>query len=417
MPASKESDDKRLLLKVGLGFLGVVALLGVCGIGAFAYGIAEGFQRTVSRASDPPTEPGYVLVAGSDLETFGQQIAGQLAASDWAAVDADMDWEALGFRTSEAMHHSGRPGLLPGAVDGARQLGFSTVMHGGQPEGSSFSYRGIFPRDGASRLRFRHLMQSGGFQFAELLVGVRPGAEPRVVDVWSLTTGEDLSSTMAEGLGGVAAANPDFLRRLNGERNPWDDHGQDVQRAQTLFNTGHAAEGLQLLDALPPVMRDSRMVSLLRVRLASAGDPARYVEVLDEVAALRPNDPAVLAMLVDRHALAQEWSKVADDVRRLEEDVADPYLDTYQARMEHLAGHADRARALVDAAVLAEPDLLDAHDVRMVVALGQGDTVVADQELQVLRQQFQIDLERLATMEGYDAIRTLPSFPSTSPLR
>jgi len=330
-------------------------------------------------------------------------------------MDAQMDWEAFEARTRTAMGAGARAGLVTGGTNGMRHSGFSVVMHGGQPTGSSFSFRGVFPRDGIPRLRFRRVAHAGGFQFVELMVGVRADAVPRIVDVWSLNTGENLSRTLAEGLGGIHAADPSLLRRIDGQRNPWTDHGEELSHAQTLIMQGEGAQALAILDALPQVMRESRLISLLRVRAASSGDPARDAEVLDEVAALRPDDPAVLVMLIDRHAIAERWAEAAEDIRRIAESMPDPYLDALRAKMERLAGHAEVARALADAALAAEPDLLDAHDVSMLIALQQADTATADRELVILMQRFGVDAERLAAMQGYSAIRTLQSFPAAAP--
>ncbi|NOY94388.1 MAG: hypothetical protein GXP55_24690 [Deltaproteobacteria bacterium] len=415
MKTSANTDAKRIWIGLGIAFLAVIMLIGVCGgIGAFSYAFTKGFKRAVE-GSRTPAEPVYRTPSDDELLGFGQQLQEQLVAGDWAAVDDQMDWPAFEARTSAAMTTPARRALATGGVTGMRSRGFSVVMNGGQPNDSLFSFRGVFPRDGVSRLRFRRVARQGGFQFVELLVRARPDTDPRVIDAWSINTGEDLSSTLAEALGGVRAANPSLLRRLGGQRNPWTTHGEELRRAQTLMADGRAEEALALLDALPQVMRDSRLVSLLRVKAAAATAPERYAAVLDEVAALRPDDPAVLVMLIDRHALAEQWAEAAADIQRIQLFLPDPYLDTVQARMEERAGHVERALTLIEAAQTAEPELLDVHDVRMLIALRQGDMAVADRELGILIRRFNVNAEQLAAMDGYAQIRALPSFATPAP--
>ncbi len=413
MRTSADTDAKRFWIGLGVAFLGLFMLLGVCGgIGVFSYAVTQGFNRAVEGSRTPP-EPVYRTPSDDELLSYGQQLEAQMLARDWEAVDDQMDWPAFELRTSALMTTPARRALAAGGVTGMRSKGFSTVMHGGQPDASDFSFRGVFPRDGVSRLRFRRVAHQGGFQFIELLVRARTDTNPRVIDAWSLNTGEDLSSTLAEALGGISAADPSLLRRLDGQRNPWTTHAEELERAQTLIANGRSDEALTLLDAMPQLMRDSRLISLLRVKAAAATAPERYAAVLDEVAALRPDDPTVLVMLIDRHALADQWAEAAADIQRIQLFLPDPYLDAMQARMEARAGHTERALALVEAAQATEPELLDVHDVRMLIALRQGDTPVADRELGILIRRYGVNAEQLAAMDGYAQIRALPSFAAT----
>jgi len=407
---STDASKHRFWIGAAIASIGCVGLSGLCFFGAFAFGVVKGVRQATTPVT-PDAAVDYRVLSGDELVAYGDALEARVLAGDWTGVDAQMDWPALERRTVVAMHRPNAGALAAGGITGMEHQGMSAIFHGGHPAQSRFSFRGVFARDGQERLRFRRLEASGGFQFQEFLVGMRPGAEAQVVDVWSLTTGEDLSETLAEGLGGIRDANPDLLRRLDGQRNPWTEHGEELDRAQALLAQGDTEQALELMEALPPAMRDSRIVSLLRVRAASAGDRTRYAAVLDDVAAHHPDDPAVLVMLIDRYAIAEQWANVAHTLQRVQEVVSDPYLDVMRARMEYLAGQAPAARARIDAAVLAEPTLLDAHDVRMVIALGQGDMATADHELMTLVQQFRVDPEVLARMDGYADIRTLPSYP------
>lgn len=386
----------------GLSLLpaGLIALLAsALALGTWAVG------RGLPTLLEKPVVATTALAASAvATEELGRRFANHLATNDIAAAMPLFDCPELIRR--------GMQGLTMSDADlAAFTVGacgsFLEQMFAGMDD-IEVSYRGLAERDEHAVARIRLVMAEGGFNFFDLTVGELSNGEVRIVDFYSLVSGEYVSESLRKLYLAMQSTVPSTgsLRHLTQRDRLVSEHGDEMVRFVNLASDGDATEALALFETLPPELQKDKALLLQRLVAAERVDDATYEKAIADLQRLHPDDPASHVASIDRYFLLERYADAIATVELVAKSFPDPYFDFLLASIHLEAGELDEAKSRSAAAIAAEPTLLSAHFVELNIAIEEDDMDTTEAKLVALRDELGQDLEDAA----FDEIRDMPAF-------
>jgi len=402
-----------------LAIAGALVFLVVAGT-AFVLSVGDGGGDR-SAAAGPDALP----LADEDLtETWGTYVDGLVGSpAPSRRLDEAIDIRALAGRSLPAeATEAQRSGFVQGVADGASESpGLLMQIHRAAQRGDRIHFQGVAERDGQPVARFRQILAQGGVNFYDFLVAEHaedsapePGGVPaRGVDFFSLTTGRWQSEVVADLFRRGVLEGPNPLERAMGQDNPLTDHGDAIGTMADLVRQERFEEALTHYDSLPSSVQQLRIIFGLRVdAAASAGDPARYLRILDEFAGHFPDDPAIRVRLLDAHFEREQWDEALEDLRVIRGLFDDPYWSASEAQIALERGQPQHALELAETMIEEDPSLVEGPDTALMAALALDDTDKAAEYAALLRDEYGIRLTILEGLPGYEGLRGLDVPPA-----
>lgn len=308
-----------------------------------------------------PAPPPSVRLDGADLKAadkFGRELAESIASGNPEKVGAMCDFEAL---WSVVVQHLDSPGrILAGTKSGF--LSSTQKQPGGlfrEAMGKEVRMLRVRERAGETVLLMRMRDdKSAGAAYMDVFLTRGGDGTFRARDIFNYALGENVSDVIGRLLAqGLAASSQTPLEKiLKGKGGAPGGLTQAMKIAETL-RAGKFAEVLTQSDALPAATRKERFVQFMRVQAAMGlNDDARYLKVLDEMAAAFPNDPSLSFTLLDRHVLKNDFAKALDALKLLLADLGnDAFLANIHATCLQELGRMDDASEAIVSGLKVEP--------------------------------------------------------------
>lgn len=394
-----------------IALAGAVTFLALVGV---AVAISLGGDESAAPESDLP-------LADEELTaTWGTYIDGLLNTPNPSErLTRGIDIEALAGRSLPAeATEAQRNGFTAGVADGASESPsllqqLHMQVHRG---GDRIEFRGVAERDGHPVARFRQIMAQGGVNFYDFLVAEHPdtvapepgGIPARAVDFFSLTAGRWQSEVVADLFRRGVLEEPNAAERAMGQDNPVADHGEAIGAMADLLRQERFEEALAHYDTLPSSVQQLHVVFGMRVdAAASAGDPARYLRVLDEFAEHFPDDPAIRVRMLDAHFEREQWDEALEDLRVIRELFDDPYWLASEAQIAMEQGQPARSLEIAERMVEEDPSLVEGPDLALLAALALGQQDKAARYAALLRDEYGVSPEQLRGQPGYEGLAEL----------
>jgi hypothetical protein len=243
-----------------------------------------------------------------------------------------------------------------------------------------------------------------------VLAASRKDHRVRVIDIYSYVTGQMLSELLGSGADATAAAvedEPGFgaLGVIAG-----------IGNAKRLKAEGKYVEALAAIDGLPPALRRSRMVQMMRIGVANSVSQEAYKQALDEVAALFPDDPAIALVQIDADVLRQDYDAALHHVDVVDHAIGgDPWQDAIRAGIlvkRNHPGDLEVAAQYADNVVRGEPQMSKGYFARLDVQLARKQTNEALGTMSELSRRFgaKWDDARLRTVPGFADLVATPEY-------
>lgn len=236
---------------------------------------------------------------------------------------------------------------------------------------------------GAVHRPLLRMVGGGTFNYFDLEVAKRKsGGEPRVVDMLDFYSGNQLSDIVAEGMGvGAQSA-------MRGEQfNP-----QEIAAARA---AGEWQTVRDLVQAMPPKVRASRIFRLAELQAAMQLEDPAYVDLVTAFEKDFPDDPSLLMLVIDGHVMRKDVDALLLALDRLERKVGgDPYLDTHRAGaylLDPENANLNKAEQLARSATTAVPDVADGWWILATIQQQRGDTAALATTADEIKRRFGID--------------------------
>lgn len=306
-------------------------------------------------ARKAPVEPAYL--------EFAQAVEKGINARDGAALDAHIDIDAIGIRSTQGLKT--QPGYAEAFQKGLRQsgLGLGKQLVSTFNDESSFTLLRVRHLKGAPRALFRTISPQG-LNYLDLELHKDGSGRVRVVDFYPYVSGEFISETLRRGyIAAAADASQGLVDRLMGKEQTYLKNLPKIQAMQSALQAGKHEEVLRIYGELPASFKVDKMPLLLRLHAAaglSAEGPA-YAQAIADFEKAQPNDPSLDLISFDGYLLRKDHAGAIRAMDRLDLRVRDPYLSVLRGNVMLDKGDTGEARRHYAAAVAAEPSLLVAH--------------------------------------------------------
>ena len=308
-----------------------------------------------------PAPPPSLKLEGADIESaekFGRELADLINAGDAKKLGALCDFEGLWVMVAQNLDASEK--FLAGVKSGF--LGSTQKQPGGlfrETVGKDARLLRVRERAGQTVLLLRvRDPQSAGAAYMDVFLTRGADGAFRARDIFSYALGENVSDVMARVMAqGIAASTQSPLEKILKGRSASAGSLMQAMKLAESLRAGKFDEVLTRSDALPDAVRKERFVQFMRVQAAMAlGDDARYLKVLDEMAAIFPDDPSLGFVLIDRHVLKNDYAKALESLKVLLADLGeDAFLAALHATCLEKLGRTGEAIDAAAAGLKAEP--------------------------------------------------------------
>lgn len=337
-----------------------------------------------------------------ELEAFGRDIAADFAQgrdglSTRLDFDAFLERVLAPLRADEDFKRDFRSGALRAGLP----IGKALLTFLG-PKG-----RVAFRRVDATRgdvVYLRLISEKGAFNFVKLLVARDAKGALRVVDVYSLTSGNLTSEDVRQiAVMALAESRQGLLDRLAGSERLLLTNVKAVRRMGDASLAGRSAEAFQVWSELPRELRESRIFLLQSVSLAMAVGDDPYRRQVERYLQLYPKDPAARVIAIDACFLRRDWACADEAVSGVERwlGVADGWLLTLHGMVAVSAGRRADARAAYRRAIEVEPTLVEPYANLLDLVLADRDWKSTADLLGKLERDAGVVLDDLTQVESF----------------
>lgn len=300
-----------------------------------------------------PDAPAADTITKEEAEKFGKDFAAALSPCDATAADKLIDSVKFTARFDATTRSQ------IGTFD---KLGES-LCQGLGPE-SSVKFVGVIQRDGVNRPRIRTIVR-GGVNFLDVLVTREADKSLKLIDVYSLRNGEEMSGLLS------------LVSKLMA-------HGESAARAYIeatqQHGAGNYAEAKKKFMEIPAEVRTKVKAIALQGLTIDVQQPAEvYLASIEEFRKNFPGDPSVTLVEIDAHSLKNDYPKLVESLSvLLDKTNNDPYVLVMRARAYERAKDFEKATADGLAAVTAEPELWSSDGGDLMIELAVTQKKYAD---------------------------------------
>ena len=323
--------------------------------------VAEPVAKVATAATPAPpaaATPAAAPITRAEADEFGQAFTKAMSGCDGGGIDALLDRPAFAERTRAA-------GLAAAKVSNTA-LGPSVCA--GLGDDYKVRYVGAVEVAGALRPRIRTVVR-GGVNFLEPVLHRASDASIKAIDLFSFRNGQMFSEVLS--LVGK------FLAHPQGEAG-----GRAFVAATQHHGRGEYAKARAEFLKIPADLRTKvKAIALQGLTIDVQQPPAIYLASIDAFNQNFPGDPAIKLVEIDAYALREEHPKLLASLSSLlEVSGGDAYVRVMRGTAHRTAGDRAAARADAEAAIAAEPDLADAHELLLEIAIDEkqyGEAVTA----------------------------------------
>ena len=206
-------------------------------------------------------------VSDAEAQAFAKQVEAAALPCDTDKLAALIDGDAIAARMEKAAHSKE-------SEIGAQQFrdprSIARIVCAWQQSVEGYRLLHLRTKDGQPRLVMRRLARAPRKSveivgYDELMLG-KHGKDVKLVDLYSFAQGDWLSNLLTSGMDAMTGDGFDGTMTAASQR----------KKSRELQKEGKFAEALAVIDGLPKMVHDSRMVQMVRLRVADQLSEAAY---------------------------------------------------------------------------------------------------------------------------------------------
>lgn len=336
-----------------------------------------------------------------DLTAFCKEMEKTARAGDSAFIDSALDIALCAGRACAGLplSESDKRDFV-GGVRSAPGFGKQVVASEG---GVSYKFLRLRKRDKAQTALFR-LISPGGINYHEYVVHSVEAGKVVFSDVYIFSLGEYLSQTLrrsAISAIGAGGKGEDDDKALSSE-SEYVKNMPKIQKMLSHLKNKQVREAYSVFQSLPPSVQKDKLIMSLRMTMAQQLGEKEYNAAMQDFRKTYPDDPSLDMLLIDYYALQNNLAESVKTIDRLDKAVdGDPYLNVLRASCKLAAEKTAEAKQLLQKAVSAEPDMVEAYWVMVALAVAQKDFKETARLLTILETKLGMPIGDLAEIEEY----------------
>jgi tetratricopeptide (TPR) repeat protein len=293
---------------------------------------------------------------------------------------------------------------MKGAANVLARRSFGQNILAATKDGGSYKLLRIHIVAGRPHVQFRLLSAAGELNYHEYDLTRFPDGKVAAQDVFIYMLGEPLSESVfqlvvpAMNSGKGTLGTPKFDPQQLGAMNTLTSMSQAIQ-------AGDFAKAVAEYGKFPKKWQEEKRVLVLYMQatagLGAGGEP-NYLAAMERFRKLYPNDACVDFISIDYFFLKKQYDDARKAVDHLDKVVGgDPYLDVVRGNCWMEAGRFDEARAALENAANAEPELANACWARIALSLREKKHIDTLAWLKRVVEQCHEQVLDLATLPEY----------------
>ncbi len=358
---------------------------------------------------------GWGQPTSDECLAFVESYTAAIEQGDMWAVNRLIDWQEIlqtatgGVSMKAEQLAEFKQGVL-NSVSGPS--GLSSQLITAVREGGSYDFLRLREVDGRQRALFRLLLPEGTMNYHELPLAKSPGGDIRVTDLYVYASGEPISATLRRAFLPIAAhSDRSLFQKLTGQESAFIEHIDSFRQMSEASGANEHAEVVRIYHTLPMSLQKEKNYLLVRYSAAMQLDDTEYLAALNDFRKYYPRDPCIDMLSIDYFLMQKQYDKSLACIDSLDKAVGgDPYCDVLRGNIEMQQPDLAAARKHFTAACEADPKLLGARVGLLDVNTAEGNFDEATQHLQVLVDDFHVQIENLSEMPEYAELLRSPQF-------
>ena len=251
-----------------------------------------------------------------------------------------------------------------------------------------------------------------GVNYIEFLVKQGRDHKIRAIDLYPYISGELITESLHRTLlPSAVSESRSFLEKLVRKE---QDFVLDLPRMRPIseaIQQGRKKDALRLLDDLRPETKKVKMVMLMRLQAAQAGDEQTYLATLEQFRTLFPNDPCLDLQLIDYYSLTKQPDELLKTIDRLDKPVGgDPYWNYIRASQATERGDRAEAGRLGRLVIEQEPSFKPAYFFLIGLSFQDGQHEETLEWLKRIHEKLGTTFKDLTTVKEYAGFVKSPQY-------
>jgi tetratricopeptide (TPR) repeat protein len=258
--------------------------------------------------------------------------------------------------------------------------------------------------NGEARVLLRLLSEEDGdFDYWYLTIAYTGTTTPRIVDIYSIRTGENVSATFRRNLiPELADLNKSMWQKVTGVESEYVKHRQDLSAFSQAMLQQKYPEVLAIFKRLPKNLQNDKSVQIMRLTATANVNIDEFIAAMADYRRMFPKDPSVLYYSYYARLVKKQIPEALANIDGLEKEFGpDKFLDYMRARTYDVADNHEQSL------VYARKSLDNVRSWNYAGRLYFVLTLMLkkfDESAQFLR-----EVERDQGTEMYAAIRNMPT--------
>lgn len=271
------------------------------------------FAVSCSEPERPVTKDEAVKLATSLIRAVERQ--------DVTRFNELLDMDAIEKRIQDqAGDKVGRP-MVARAMKTLRSGEYGKEMVRNMGNKGTFDLVRQYEKDGHERLIFRLYNEQLNYYDLEL---IKKKGQVKIADIFVYTTGENMSTTLAETLR--------FASEQEEAANVPENTVAKVQLMKKHIYASNYETADSLFKTLPAVIREQKIYKIIYIHIAGGLGNDQYLAALNKLQREYPDAPNMYLLMIDAYLLRKDFDGALKCVNRLDSFInKDAFLDYYRA--------------------------------------------------------------------------------------
>lgn len=292
---------------------------------------------------------------------FGQHFADVLNKRDLKTLADLFDMDAFAYRTGRFLFDSDNEikNFVKGFVKNPEEKFLKQVFSVVFTEKTKAIYLRVLKKD-EPLIRIDY--QNGGYEYLILHLNELTNGKFVVVDMFRMTSGKDISASIAAAAQLMLKPSKSLLKRLFGRVDVDSNLVTSFKKIGMLRRSGKYKEAYTIVESFPEKMRKTRAMLDLSIMLAQSVNDVEYKKQLALLDKYYGNDDSTAFILVDYYFLNHDYAKVQAALDRLIAYLGeDGALYTLKANASIKSGDYEKAKKYCKKAIKIEPQFESAY--------------------------------------------------------
>lgn len=243
---------------------------------------------------------------------------------------------------------------------------------------ADFEFVKQYQKNGRHHIIYRIFTDEGGLNYHDYEL-LKEDGKCKIADVYVYITGENLSetiSTMYKTMFPTGTASSDI--NVDGFKR--------VKEVKNLMVSGNNTEAKILLDALPPLVKNTKSVMILDVVICANLTPDEYTNAINDFNLQFPNEPNMDLLMLDNYVNKKDYRSLLASVNALDAKInKDPVLDYHRYLSYNLLGKSDSSMVYLLQLVKNKPEFQRGILELIAVYLEEDDKKSSDSLISIYR--------------------------------